>query len=624
MTEFNDGNLSFLLSMPRSGSTLLSLMLGSHPEICCPPEPWIVLAVAEYLKLGNVSEIPYGREWGEIAAIEFLLNPERKNRGSLNSIIQNSGNSIGSSAIDKAKSFLSGAYQLYLNSAGKTLFVDKTPRYYAALSLIDEIFPKSKKIVLLRNPLDIFASHKSTWNISKDIFTSEGANAHTRDFCEGLFTFEKVATTRSENILVIRYEELTGNPEKVLRSACAFSGLEFSTDMLTYYENNALTDLYSKSIVGDPIASNQPKSANTFSVNGWENRLEIEDIQALIDVLGLDIFERLGYGETVVRLRNMNLHIATEDQAKTSRRLLMDSLVENVCEEPFSLWNNFVSPLNELRMNLENSESDSAKRLEMIHQLQVTAAELRKNLEISESDRAKRLEVIRQLQSAEAELKKNLEISESDYAKRFEMIHQLQVAAVESRKKLEISELDSAKKLEVIHQQQATENELKRRLDNCESERMATLEIIRHQQSSENDLRQKLEILASERIATLVVIHEHQISKQKLEHRLEISEVDRAASVEVIQKQQALEKELKRRLEILEIDQSENQQFIQQLENEKKQLDEKIDIANKLHNQQNAIIERQIIELENIKKWKVFFKFKLAQFKNKLSKKSSH
>jgi hypothetical protein len=75
--------LVFLLSMPRSGSTLLSLMLGSHPEVCCPPEPWIVLALAEYLGLGNVRNTPYGREWAEIAAMEFLLNPERKQRGTL-------------------------------------------------------------------------------------------------------------------------------------------------------------------------------------------------------------------------------------------------------------------------------------------------------------------------------------------------------------------------------------------------------------------------------------------------------------------------------------------------------------------------------------------------------------
>src|SRR5271169_4905137 len=39
-------NLVFLLGVPRSGTTLLCAMLDRHPNILCPPEPWIMLALA--------------------------------------------------------------------------------------------------------------------------------------------------------------------------------------------------------------------------------------------------------------------------------------------------------------------------------------------------------------------------------------------------------------------------------------------------------------------------------------------------------------------------------------------------------------------------------------------------
>ena len=354
-------NLVFLLSMPRSGSTLLSLMLGSHPEVCCPPEPWIVLALAEYLELGNIRSTPYGREWAEIAAIEFLLNPERKQRGAIGKAFRAIGEISRLDDIAAARQILQAAYQLHLDVSWKSIFIDKTPRYYAVLGLIDEIFPRAKKIVLLRNPLDVFSSYKDTWEISRTIFTPEGVAVYTRDFCEGLFKLADYTNTPRDDVLVLRYEDLASDPESVLRSACEFADIDFLPTMLAYYENTALTEEYRQSPVGDPVSSGQPTSANNRTVNAWEKRLDGADIQALIDVLGIHIFELLGYGDTVARLRGIPLNFPTEEQTFERRNLLMRSLVDHVHEQAFSVWNNFVSPL-------KGSQSDRAARLEVIHQ----------------------------------------------------------------------------------------------------------------------------------------------------------------------------------------------------------------------------------------------------------------
>lgn len=393
MLSEKDNQIMFLLSMPRSGSTLLSLMMGSHHEISCPPEPWIVLALAEYFDLGNVRNVPYGREVADIAAMEFLLNIERQQRGSLSNILrslyQQKGplsnvfrslfNEPALNQIALARRVLQAIYQLKLKITKKNIFIDKTPRNYAVLGLIEQIFPHGKKIILLRNPLDIFASYKSTWEVKHNIFTPENVSVHTRDFCEGLFKLADYVSAPRKDVLVIRYESLVIDAEDSLRSACKFANIDFSSAMLDFYNNSTLIEEYRQSTVGDPVSSDKPAPANNRTVNAWEERLHRSDIEVLISVLGVDVFERLGYGDTVIKLRDMSLTIPTEEEASDRRKFLMKTLIEKITEQPFSAWKNFVSPMNECLR-------DRAERLNVIHQLQTEVITIHQQLEISEAD----------------------------------------------------------------------------------------------------------------------------------------------------------------------------------------------------------------------------------------------
>lgn len=345
MIDDKGKNLVFLFSMPRSGSTLLSMMLGSHPAICCPPEPWIVLTVAECLGLGHVGSMIYGREWAGIASIEFLLNAERKQKGVVGKIIRVVGEASQMKSVDAARHILEKAYQTHLNVSEKSVFVDKTPRYYMILDLIDNLFPESRKIILLRNPLDIYSSFKRTWGTSRSIFTTQGVSDHTRDFCEGLFKISDYAEAKKDLICIVRYEDLILDNADVLRRICRYLDLEFSSNMMAYDKNTDLLEAYRKSPVGDPFEYERSAAGNLQTVNAWHRRLEKEEIQSLIDVAGADIFERLGYSDTINDLRNMRINIPSEQETHETRTLLMKSLAENVKEQPFSAWDRFVSSL---------------------------------------------------------------------------------------------------------------------------------------------------------------------------------------------------------------------------------------------------------------------------------------
>src|SRR5688572_25552689 len=100
-------NLIFLLGLPRSGTTLLSAMLDRHPQVACPPEPWMMLALhaTGTTSAHHPADAPVlWRAFREFCA--------------------------GSDALAAAgRAYAQRVYNARLQAAGKQIFVDKTPRY---------------------------------------------------------------------------------------------------------------------------------------------------------------------------------------------------------------------------------------------------------------------------------------------------------------------------------------------------------------------------------------------------------------------------------------------------------------------------------------------------------------
>src|SRR6202012_2553875 len=63
-------NLVFLISQPRSGSTLLQRILAGHEEVFTTAEPWIMLHLMHGLKR-NGHTADYNAEWARNALADF-------------------------------------------------------------------------------------------------------------------------------------------------------------------------------------------------------------------------------------------------------------------------------------------------------------------------------------------------------------------------------------------------------------------------------------------------------------------------------------------------------------------------------------------------------------------------
>lgn len=275
-------NLVFLFGLPRSGTTLTSLIMGSHPQILAPPEPWFLLKLMNICSYCDKESI-FDDYQASLGSNEFLTDFV---------------------FLKAARSFACAAYNHYLQENGKSIFLDKTPRYFHILDSIDKLFPDAKKIWLKRNLLDVATSYRDTWNVDVDYFFTEQPNPLGSDLLKGPFKLADYFNEKDRNKLEIQYESLTKEPEKVIRKVCAFLSISYNSSIINGWHTEFKT--HKNASMGDKKIFKTRKIHN-LSVGNWQKKLSHNEIQRLIEGLGAEIFIRMGYGDTISQLSKILL-----------------------------------------------------------------------------------------------------------------------------------------------------------------------------------------------------------------------------------------------------------------------------------------------------------------------------
>lgn len=186
----------FILSLVRSGSTLLRCLLNSHPAVHAPHE----------LHLGQLSvhlETPFVRLSMETlgiarAELEYLL-------------------------WDRLLSKL-------LADSGKDIIVDKTPANLGIWPRLRECWPEARFLIIRRHPTAIAASITRA-NMARD---HDAAVQRVRRNAADL----EQARRRLPEAFDLTYEDLTTRPEHVCRELCTYLGLDWAPQMLDYGRYN--------------------------------------------------------------------------------------------------------------------------------------------------------------------------------------------------------------------------------------------------------------------------------------------------------------------------------------------------------------------------------------------------
>lgn len=269
----HDDQLIFMISLPRSGSTMLQKILGGHSEIYTRSEPWLMLHPLHALKSKHV-QTRYNASLAEAGVRDFISGLPEDGEGFY---------------YQRLRECYLSMYEPYLQSSGKNRFLDKTPRYYEVFDELQLTFPNAKFIILYRNPLAVLASMLDTWIKGN----YERLKDYRSDLEQGVEFLQRDFSGYS-NTHLIRYEELLAEPEGKLEELFRFLQLPNQSECVQYGKAPAEKWLY-----GDPTTVYAKDHPDSTHADIWLKQLASPEPRKLLldylQKLGKPSFDRLGY-----------------------------------------------------------------------------------------------------------------------------------------------------------------------------------------------------------------------------------------------------------------------------------------------------------------------------------------
>jgi SAM-dependent methyltransferase len=268
-------NLIFLISLPRSGSTLLQHILSSHSAVAATAEPWILFPSACALHPQALTA-DYNGNIGQIALREFLSQ-------------LGDGEEQYYAGVRKMALYLYNAFMVEYN---KKRFLDKTSRYYLILPELFRIFPRAHYIFLLRNPIAVFASFLESMVFGD--WSRLGEPGIRNDLLDGYKLVREGIRYFGDDAIVLKYEDLVANPETSVRQLCKQIGMSYEPDMVHYGKDGILPGR-----LIDPKSIHMHDRPVQDYVDAWKSKLtaahERYFARSFLSHLGPELLEDLGY-----------------------------------------------------------------------------------------------------------------------------------------------------------------------------------------------------------------------------------------------------------------------------------------------------------------------------------------
>lgn len=284
----------FLLGSARSGTTLLRLLLTSHPAVVIAPESsfvtwfadtygdWGVEDVTSSRRTEFVSDLMGARKfvtWG-LAATDIdarIVRDRPRNYSDLATI----------------------PYRMYAESIGKpdAQWGDKNNIHMDFVPQIDALFENVRFLHIVRDVRDCFVS-------SADIRELDSASPYKPDLSANPIEFAEAWDSQNRRAIAalsalpsnrwetIRYEDLVASPEGTLSPALHKWGLEWDDAMLSFHVANRNQQLEPvetsewKALVSEPVTDSQ--------VGRFRAKLSDMEISAL-EKAGRHTLEQFGY-----------------------------------------------------------------------------------------------------------------------------------------------------------------------------------------------------------------------------------------------------------------------------------------------------------------------------------------
>ncbi len=324
--------VSFILGVPRTGTTLLRVMLAGHPRLFSPPE--MILAPFETMaqRTARLTE----RFWEKGGLRRALMD-------------------LRGIDVDAAKAEEAGledrtvpeVYTHLQGLLGERMLVDKCPHLCAtpeALPRLEAWFPEARYIWIVRHPGSVIRSLQNM-PFAEVMLQGYAPEANEVWIRGNQVIAQFLNGVAPERWLRVRYEDLVEDPRPVMERVCATLGVPFDEATLDPYQGDRMRDgPKGARPVGDPnMASRgkiQPELATAW-LRGFDPESVGPETWAMAKELGYDlddlarpplarVSEALHALLDRVATLERNIRIPSDLDAVEGRRFLMRMLAASV------------------------------------------------------------------------------------------------------------------------------------------------------------------------------------------------------------------------------------------------------------------------------------------------------
>lgn len=263
----------FITGCPRSGTTMLASMLGSCQNCITTPESDFFLDYI-YKNLNNdVTSVK------KESFRDYLNNNYRFKQWQLNADeIKDIPGDITLSNFDAVienvvKSFAENNSET-VPKENDYIRIDHTPYNIKSFRVLNELFPESKFVFVMRDPRAIFASIKELdW----------GANTALKlsniwiEFVALLYSLKEICPGR---IYLVKYEDIVLDPDLHIEKVCSYLGVEYKDSII---EGGGFT-LPSYTASQHKLVGKRPVKDRIYN---WKDKLSKEDVMVIESKCGL-------------------------------------------------------------------------------------------------------------------------------------------------------------------------------------------------------------------------------------------------------------------------------------------------------------------------------------------------
>ena len=290
-----------IVGNPRSGTSLLRLMLTCHSNISIPPEgPFIVFLEPKYGKIDYFDDIMIE------SFVDDLLNVTKMEEWNLdrNRLIQRLKNGPRNSFFG----VVDGVYREYMNTIGqvKKRWGDKSGSYtIRGLDFIKRSIPNAFFLHIVRDGRDVACSYRALQGVqgryAPNLPTVPLEIAHQwKNNVNHIYQFlsEWPEAQQTE----VRYEDLVTSTAPTLQKLCAKLGEEYEPSMLDFHHRNVEQSLEPKVYLG--WKQKTLEKVTDLQVGRWREEMTKAEVR-LFEVLAGGALRRHGYKLSEVSNRRL-------------------------------------------------------------------------------------------------------------------------------------------------------------------------------------------------------------------------------------------------------------------------------------------------------------------------------